>query len=199
MDANGHRFWLLASADDFALGAGAAWGDGCLRLAGAAAAFETAAPRAEALAMADLPPVTTDAHGTWAWFDPAAGEDDEAGLIVAEGAARGPATILRVPGGAAIRDLSVDGDGVLRIAGALAEDRGGLAIADIRGRWRDPYFVETPDAAPDRVAKGWLLERSSGRVWVERGVPISDLAIRARADHIFRPDPDAPIPVRGAD
>jgi len=98
MDANGHRFWLLASADDFALGAGAAWGDGCLRLAGAAAAFETAAPRAEALAMADLPPVTTDAHGTWAWFDPAAGEDDEAGLIVAEGAARGPATILRVPG-----------------------------------------------------------------------------------------------------
>ena len=191
MDANGHRFWLLASAGDFALaGTGLAWGRGCLRLAGEAAAFETGTPRSAAETMGALPPVTADHFGNWAWFDPAAGEEDEAGAIVATGGGHGFARVMGLPGGAALRDLSADADGVLRLAMTTPEGAAGLAIADLRGRWAAPFFVETPDAEPDRVAEGWLLERASGRLWVEAGEPIADLALRAHAEHIFRPRPE---------
>lgn len=197
MDANGHRFWLLASAADYDLSpGGAAWGDACLRLAGSATSIETSAPRSQALAMADLPPVTADRFGTWAWFDPDAGDADEEGVIVASGAGTGSDPILPVPSGAAMRDLSVDGDGVLRIAGSATGGEAGMAIADIRRRWSTPYFIETPGAQPDRVADGWLMERATGRIWTERGEPISDLAVRAYAEHIFRPHPEYANPPR---
>ena len=197
MDANGHRFWLLASAADFDLSeGGTAWADGCLRLAGSAVALESSAPRSEALDMSNLPPVTADKFGTWAWFNPDTEDEDLAGMIVASGAGPGFDPVLPIPAGAEIRDLSADGTGVLRIAGSATGGIAGMAIADVRDRWANPYFIETPDAAPDRVADGWLLERSSGRIWCERGVPISDLAIRARAEHVFRPHPEHANPPR---
>ncbi|MDH3664381.1 MAG: hypothetical protein OEU92_30940, partial [Alphaproteobacteria bacterium] len=192
MDANGHRFWLLSKDEDFALaGGGLAWGVGCLRLAGGAAAFATETPRSAALAMADLPPVTVDSFDNWAWFDPSAGDDGEAGAIVAEGSGEGRARVLGLPEGASLHDLSADDEGVLRLAMATAEGAG-LALADLRGRWAQPITIETPGAEPDRVAEGWLLERSTGRLWIEAGEPIADLAIRAYAEHVFRLRPEYP-------
>ncbi len=197
MDANGHRFWLLAAAADFDLSpGGTAWAEGCLRLAGEPRAIATATPRSRALAMAALPPVTVDGYGTWAWFDPEAGDEDEAGAIVAAGAGAGPATVLALPDGAAIGDLGVDEHGVLRIAGTTAAGQSGLTVADLRGRWRSPYFIETPGAVPDRVADGWLLERGTGRLWAEAGEAIADLAVRAYSEHIFRPHPEYTDPPR---
>lgn len=205
MDSNGHRFWLLASDDDFDLSAGGdlatgglAWGQGCLRLAGEAAAFETGTPRSAALAMADLPPVTIDSFGSWAWFDPSAGEAGEAGAVVAEGSGEGMVRVFGLPEGATLSDQSADEEGVLRLALTTPEGSG-LALADLRGRWAQPVFIETTGAAPDRVAEGWLLERSSGRLWTEAGEPIADLAIRAYAGHIFRPHPEYANPPRLAE
>jgi len=197
MDANGHRFWLLAAAADFDPSpGGTVWADGCLRLAGEPRAIATTTPRSRALALAALPPVTVDGYGTWAWFDPEAGDEDEAGAIVASGAGDGPATVLGVPAGAAIGDLSVDQRGVLRIAGTVAAGQSGLTLADLRGRWRSPYFIETPGAVPDRVTEGWVLERATGRLWAEAGEPIADLAVRAYSEHIFRPRPEYANPPR---
>ena len=191
MDANGHRFWMLAGPGDFDLSDGTCRMSGdCVQLAGGLALADPARDRGAALAAADLPAVATGPYDDWAWFDPALGA-----IAGATGGGES-APLLEVPEGAEVRDLAVDADGVLRIAGRLGDGTEGLAFADLRGRWRVPVVIALEDAAPDRVAGRWLLERSSGRLWQEAGAGLPDLATRTRARHVFQPDPDYTDPLR---
>lgn len=190
MDANGHRFWMLVDAGDFDLSdGGCRWTGTCLQLAGGVALGALAGQRSAAILAANLPPVAVGAYGDHAWHDPAHPFEFETGAILAA-TGPGPATpIFPVPEGAQLRDMAVDADGVLHILGDLGGALNGLVLADLRGRWRDPVVIPLP-GAPDRVAGPWVLDRASGRLWREAGVPLPDLARRSYAEHIFRPDPE---------
>lgn len=198
MDANGHRFWLRADADQFDLAPGGlAWDAGCrsLTLAGRVDAFDTAGPRSAALAMADLAPTAIDGYGGYARVT-AGGRVLVSGSI---GLDLPETTLATLPAGTQVRDLCIDGIGTLRLAGQTPQGEG-MSLIDLRGRWAVPIFLPTPDAAPDRIASGggqvWLLERSSGRLWTQTGAPLTDVALRAPADHIFRPRPEYATPPR---
>jgi len=197
MDANGHRFWMLAEAADFDLSDGSCQFSGdCLHLSGDIRLPEQAGARAEAVTNSDLPPVAVGHFDDWAVYDPTASFGSEPGSIL--GATEdGPLLpVFGIPAGAQIRDMAVDAEGLLRIAGRIRPEAQGLIIADMRGRWSIPVVIPIPDAQPDRVAGRWLLERGSGRLWGEAGAGLPDLAVRTYADHIFRPDPEYANPLR---
>lgn len=206
MDANGHRFWMIADAAQIDLAPGGLVWDaaGChLRLAGRADALATPTPRSAALAMADAPPTAIDGYGGIARVA-ADGRRILAGAAALPGAAAAagadPSVLATLTEGAQIRDLCLDADGVLRLAARAAPGAEGMVLIDLRGRWTLPLTLPTPGASPDRVAAAaghvWLLERATGRVWRERGTPLPDLARRAPTRAIFRPDPEQASPPR---
>lgn len=198
MDANGHRFWLFADAADFDLSdARAAWNSErrTLRLSGRVRDDDVPLDRGAALAMSNLPPVAIDGFGTWAWFDPASAR------VFAAGALDQPEAILDLPAGARVHDMIVDRDGVLCLALEPAEDARSLLLADLRGRWADPFEIETGAEGPDRLALGadgalWAINRESGAVWTLAGRPLHDLARHPYAPTVFRPAEENPDPPR---
>lgn len=197
MDANGHRFWMLADAGDFDLSDGSCQYSGdCLHLAGEAPLPDLSQTRALAIAASNLPPVAVGGFDDWAIFDPDAPLGTDPGSILAATQA-GPLTpIISLPAQVRIRDMWVDEDGVLRVAGRMREGENGLIFVDLRQRWSDPVVIPIPGAKPDRGAGRWLLERGTGRLWREAGAALPDLAGRAYADHIFRTDPEYANPLR---
>lgn len=197
MDANGHRFWMLSEPGDFDLSDGSCRFDGdCLQLAGTMSLPDQAAVRSEALAAADMPPVAVGPFDDWAVYDPAHAIGVMPGAILGATGGGELAPVIGIAAGTAIRDMWVDDEGLLRLAGKLPGSDEGLIFIDLRGRFADPVLIETPGAVPDRGAGRWLLERARGRLWREAGAPLADLALRTYADHIFRPDPEYANPLR---
>lgn len=197
MDANGHRFWMLAEPEDFDLSDGSCQFSGdCLHLAGDIELPELAQVRSEAGTASGLAPVAIGHFDDWAVYDPATPHGTEPGSILATTGDGELVPVVGIPGGARVRDMAVDEDGVLRIAGRMAPDQEGLFFVDLRGRWADPVAILLEDTTPDRTAGRWLMERKSGRLWREAGAALADLAVRTYADHIFRPDPEYANPLR---
>jgi phage tail-like protein len=196
MDANGHRFWMLADRADYDLTAGECQiADGCLQLSGRVDLSDKAGTRKMAIDASNLPPVCVGHFDDWAFYDPTQEYQAEAGAIVAGGVDGETLPIHAIPEGAKIHDLAVDDQGVLRIAGEFAPDQKGVFISDMRKRWSDAIEVDL-GGEPDRVAGKWVLERKTGRVWHETGDALADLAQRSYADHIFRPNPEYTNQVR---
>lgn len=197
MDANGHRFWMLSEPGDFDLTDGSCQFTGdCLHLSGTIVLPNQAAVRSQALPASDLPAVAVGNFDDWAIYDPARPHGTHPGCILGATGNGELSPLIGIPAGAEIRDMWVDDEGVLRIAGKLPGSADGLIFVDLRGRWAEPVLIETPGAVPDRGAGRWLLERARGRLWREAGAPLADLALRTYADHIFRPDPEYANPVR---
>lgn len=198
MDANGHRFWLLADAESFDLSdSRAVWSAErrALRLSGRVRDDDIPLERAAARAMSDLPPVAVDGFGTWAWFDPASAQ------VFAAGALAQPEAIVDLPAGARVHDMIVDRDGVLCLAIEPAAGARALLLVDLRGRWADPVEIETGAEGPDRLALGadgphWALNRANGAVWTLAGYPLPDLSIHPYAPTVFRPAEENPDPPR---
>ncbi len=198
MDANGHRFWLFAAAEDFDLSdPRVLWSSErhSLRLSGRVRDEDVPLDRAAARAMSNLPPVAVDAFGTWAWPDTAAG-----GVLVA-GALEQPEPILDLPAGVTVLDMIVDGEGVLHIAVEDTDGARSLWLADLRGRWLAPVVIETGDDGPDRLALGaggpvWAINRHSAAVWTLAGRPLPDLAVHPYAATVFRPEHENAEPPR---
>lgn len=196
MDANGHRFWMLGEGGDFDLSDGSCqFSGGCLQLSGSLRLGDQAGARSDAISGSNLPPVTVGHFDDWAWYDETREYDGAPGAIVGATNGGAPLPIFGVPAGAEIRDLAVDEDGLLRIAGKISEEANGLIIADLRQRWREPVVIPAGQDA-DRVAGRWLLERKTGRLWREAGVGLADLALRSYSDNVFRPDPEYTNPLR---
>lgn len=197
MDANGHRFWMLSDPGDFDLADGSCQFDGdCLHLSGTITLPDQAAIRSQALPAADMPPVAVGRFDDWAVYDPSHPFGTQPGCILGATGDGELAPVIGIPAGAEIRDMWVDDEGVLRIAGKLADGDEGLIYVDLRGRFGNPVLVETPGATPDRGAGRWLIERIRGRLWREAGAQLADFALRTYADHIFRPDPEYANPLR---
>ncbi|WP_284124232.1 phage tail protein [Parerythrobacter aestuarii] len=197
MDANGHRFWMLAEPDDFDLSDGTCqFSNDCLHLSGDIAIPKLAQARREAGFASALPPVAVGHFDDWAVYDRTVPFGTAPGSILAATNGGELSPIIGLPASARVRDMCVDEEGVLRIAGRMTVGEEGLFFVDLRGRWADPVAILIDGTAPDRVAGRWLMERNTGRLWREAGAGLADLAVRSYADHIFRPDPEYANPLR---
>ena len=197
MDANGHRFWMLAEASDFDLSDGSCqWSGNCLHLSGKLRSPEALGSRQDAEEASNLPPVTVGHFDDWACFDPDQELGGQPAAIVGATMGHDLRPLLGVPARSRIRDMVVDAEGLLRTAGRFGPDLTGVSILDLRGRWQEPVLIETPGVEPDRIAGQWVLHRASGRLWREKGAGLPDLAQRTYADHIFRPEPEYTDPIR---
>lgn len=185
MDANGQRFWLLASDAHWPARSHTSWHADCrtLRLASERRVNAPIDPAAFAIANSALEsvPRAVDLHDTVARWDPASG------AIVVRSYL--PDEAVRLPLAQAPTDLCVGLDAVLYVALA---DR--IHLHDLRGRWPDET-VRRDGFAPWRIepdADGlWVLDRS-GRVARLTGLPMPSTTPRHDdyAPGVFRPDPE---------
>jgi phage tail-like protein len=197
MDANGLRFWMLASAQDWRGLENAAFDPArrSLRLAATRAISPAGAEtRPQAQARLAAVPQALDEFGSAAWWD--------AGSASVRVRSRLPeaAPAYTPPPGAAPTDLAVGFDGVLY----LAVD-GGVVMADLRDRWA-PLGVPRDAAADaagfnawrlaaDPAGGAWAIDGARGLLARVQGLPFPDRPQEAYSATTFRPaveNPGAP-------
>ena len=116
MDANGQRFWLLADERHWTQATGPTEVEydterRHLRLARRQPARpEWSEDEIEALSRLDRVPSSIDAYGTRARWD------EDAGVVVAEGAASGAVVIYTPPANSTVTDVAVGHDDILYLA-----------------------------------------------------------------------------------
>ncbi len=199
MDANGLRFWLLASEGDWTREGSPAPGPGpapsydpgrrSFRLGDHRGLSFTETP-GEAEARWSRPRTAFDGTSTYAFVDPDTHEIRASGAI--PDAELPDTPVVHSPAGA-IADFSVGVDGVLYVAeGSL------VVLRDLRDRWT-PTDVRAPDFKPDRICAHpedgvWVLDREAARFGRVRGLPLPRAALPTRADTVFRPHEENAAP-----
>ena len=86
----------------------------------------------DASALVELAPMTRDAFGNYARWDPPSGQ------IMAGGSGPGEESIFTAPTGQTVTDLAMGYDGILYVALSDATMHGSLVFIDRRGRWPHP-------------------------------------------------------------
>lgn len=193
-DANGQRFWLLSSPQDWTA---------------RAAAEDRPAPTydakrrsfslghhargsfVEAPADAELrwgsAPTVRDQHGTFAFVDAGSGEVHGAGSVAGS-------ALIHTPS-------SPPADMAVGATGALYLVEGNEVVwVDLRARW-DSQRVAAPGFEPARIDAGdnagvWVLDRQNRQVARALGVPLPRRGLRERSGDVFAPHEENPDPPR---
>lgn len=194
MDANGLRFWLLASEGDWIReGAPAPTWDPqrrTVRLGSHATLAFTEVPDQAELFWARSRSAC-DAVSTYAFIDPNTGDIRASGAILDAELADAP--VIQPGSEITVVDFTIDGDGVLYMAGS-----GRVDIRDLRERW-DVVGVEAAGFEPTRLSLHpdggvWVLDRSHARVGRVRGLPLPHAGLREHGPRVFRPREQNPTP-----
>lgn len=193
-DANGLRFWLLASKQDWtalpaAPGQPAPEYDERRRtfMLGRYARVSFTETPSDAAARWALSRTATDAHGTFAFYDPSTGQ------ILGTGSAPGalPIHTPSVPP----TDMTVGADGVLYVI-----EGDSIVLVDLRERW-DTVTLSLTGFSPARIMSAgksgiWVLDRAHRRLAQVRGRPLPRRGLRVRAPDVFDPHEENPDPPR---
>jgi phage tail-like protein len=196
MDANGLRNWQIADPAGFRLNGGDAanleWrtDQRVLRLSLQQGAPVLTENEAYARSAAAKPSPVSDARGSYAWWDEAAGEIRASGF--ADGAVPLPLPPDVPPGVARPTDMAY-GQDILWVARNDA-----LWMSDRRGRW-DPARVALGGFKVGRLAPApggvWALDVTTGQIALASGRPLATAflpAIQTEAFHPVDPNPDPP-------
>ncbi|HVI03056.1 MAG TPA: phage tail protein [Enhygromyxa sp.] len=193
-DANGLRFWLLASEHDWtalpsAEGQPPPHYDEQRRsfTLGRYARFAFTELPAEAAIRWALARTVSDAHGTFAFFDSVSGEVHGTGSAAGTVAIHTPSV--------APTDMTVGGDGVLYLI-----EGNEVVLVDLRDRW-DSVRLSVTGFTPSRIASAgdagvWILDRTHRRLALVRGRPLPRRGLRVRAPDVFDPHEENPDPPR---
>ena len=194
MDANGLKFWMLASASDWRFeGVPPPAYEHARRVV--TLGSQRSRPFVETtdleLVKARLAqvPQSIDRHDTFACFDATRRE------VLAGGATLGVVPLHALTVGQQLTDLAVGHDGVLY----LAVD-GQVILRDLRDRW-DPVTLALPDLQVFRIAAdpdggAWVLDRAQRRLGRVEGLPFPRGALREAGPTTFRPHAENPSPPR---
>jgi phage tail-like protein len=184
MDANGLKFWMLASERDWRDAEGLHYdaSRGVLRLASERMPPPVAEDGAEARSLLEAVPQTRDAFGTRAYYDPVERS------VMAAGALPGAVRIYAPADGLIPSDLAMGHDGVLYIAFEQARQ---ILLLDRRDRW-DAFVLPTGDFAPWRLAAAggggvWALDRNNRALARVEGQPLPRNSFGEFAAGTFRP------------
>jgi phage tail-like protein len=193
-DANGLRFWLLASDHDWtalpsAVGQPAPEYDERRRtfaLGRYARVAFTETP-GDAAARWSLSRTATDAHGTFAFYDPVSG------TVRGTGSASG--TVELYSPTVAPTDMTVGVDGVLYLIEANE-----IVLVDLRDRWHT-VRLSASGFTPSRITSAgdegiWILDRTNRRLAKVHGRPLPRRGLRVRAPDAFNPHEENPDPPR---
>ncbi len=203
MDANGLRFWQVADAAGFGLGADATAQTGAknlfwradarlVRLDRQQPAPTLAEDEATARAWMARPSPVRDAGGSYAWWDIPASQ------ILAAGFADGSTPITlpqdNPPGQAEPTDMAYGDDDVLYVA-----RNGAVLMVDRRDRWDDARVAlagfTVTRLAPAVGGGVWVLDKAAGRLARLRGYPMRVAGYRPPRDEAFaavEPNPRPP-------
>ncbi|HZG44513.1 MAG TPA: hypothetical protein VEY93_16295, partial [Longimicrobium sp.] len=190
-DANGQRFWMLASDVHWDGRDGVQW-NASRRSLGLASRRMLPAPGSsptDPAALLTAIPAARDAFGTYArWSSTAA-------AVVAGGAVSGEVQIAKTPQKRAPTDLVLGYDGVLYVAGGW-----GVAMFDRRNR-RRPEVVALEGFTAWRMAAdprggAWVLDGESGALARLTGGLWPDRPYAPYAPGVFRPERENPYPPR---
>jgi len=193
-DANGLRFWMLASDNDWSAvstveGQPPPSYDELRRSfsLGRYARFAFIERPEQAAARWALSRTVTDAHGMFAFFDAASGQVHGAGSVAGSVAIHTPTV--------APTDMTVGADGVLYLV-----EGDEVVLVDLRERW-DPVRLSVTGFAPSRIASAgdagvWILDRTHRRLAQVRGRPLPRRGLRGRAPDVFDPHEQNPDPPR---
>ena len=197
MDANGLRFWQVASASGFGIGRDAQdlhWRADArlLRLDKQQDAPRLAEDRTFARDQANKPSPVADPGGSFAWWDGSAATLRSAGF--GEGATPIPLPPDTPPGAPTPTDLAFGDDDVLYVA-----RNDGVVMADRRDRWA-PARVDLPGFHAHRLAPApgggaWVLDRANGQLALLTGHPLRVTGLGAdtgEAFHPVEPNPKTP-------
>lgn len=192
MDANGLRFWMLASEGDWDLtdpSAGLEFDRERrhLRLASLREPSWTE-DRDAAPGRLQRIPGSVDAAGSVAYWSA------ESGRVLARSELPGEVVVWEPDGDEVPSDVALGHDGILYLAVS-----GRVILVDLRSRW-DPLEVEADELGAWRLAPApgggaWVLDRSARRLGRVRGRPLPERPGSRDAD-TFRPCPENPDPPR---
>jgi phage tail-like protein len=205
IDVNRQRFFLLAGPRQFDLrsqGQTAEWSEArqVMRLRSTRLLENLPTDRARARKLADQPPITIDAFGTWARV--------EGSTIVAGGVQPEPIPIFPLPAGERAIDMAMNPEGVLYLLSKDEQDKATVHLIDRRGSKENgktafraaedketatkPSIPFPDESRPDclvALAQGGalLLDRSTGTFWQIIGKPL-----RAQPTAIYPPTTPRP-------
>jgi phage tail-like protein len=199
MDANGLRFWMLATAEQWAPvndQPPLQYDGQCRRLR---LASERLLPQwshsaieleSTALSRLEQVPQTLDGYGTRAFWEPTSGK------ILATGALPRSVPIFTPEPSNSPTDLVMGYDGILY----LALSSGAVVMIDRCDRWL-PLTLQTNDfkawrLAADPTGGVWVLDRDNRQLGKVLGVPFPTQPAGKYADDIFRPCDENPNPPR---
>jgi phage tail-like protein len=209
MDANGLRFWMIASAHQWRTASlhpdsGPAHTEydqehHGLRLASERnlASVSAREPNeSNAFAALQMPPETEDGVGNRAFWDGKEGAVMATGALPENKTSSDPSShlakrsvpIFYPPPGTEPSDLAVGHDGVLYIALA---PRGEIVMVDLRRRWN--YVVLRADGfaawrlAADPSGGVWVLDRANGKLGRVEGLPLPPRPYGPYSPNTFRP------------
>ncbi len=199
MDANGLRFWMLASADQWKPipdQSSLDYDAHCRRLRLASEQrlpqWSHATIELESTALARLAqvPQTLDGYDTRAFWEPTSGK------ILATGAVPRSVPIFTSEAGNPPTDLVMGYDGILYVA----LTSGAVLLIDRRDRWL-PVTLQIPDFKAWRLAANpaggvWAIDRDNRQLATVTGVPFPTQPPGKYADDIFRPCEENPNPPR---
>ncbi len=200
MDANGLRFWMLATADQWTSVKDLPpleYDQPCQRLRLASERLlppwsqSTSEQTSDtALSRLEQVPQTLDGYGTRAFWEPTSGK------ILATGALPRSVPIFTPEVGNPPTDLAMGYDGILYIA----LRSGAIVLVDRRDRWL-PITLQTDGfkawrLAADPAGGVWVLDRDDRQLGKVLGVPFPTQPAGKYADDIFRPCDENPNPPR---
>ena len=202
MDANGLRFWMLATAQQWTKTKDRPplqYDEQCRRLRLASERLlpqwsqsTSIEPTLEATAIAHLEqvPQTLDSYGTRAFWEPTSGK------ILATGALPRSVPIFTPEASNPPTDLVMGYDGILYVA----LSSGAVMLVDRRDRWL-PIPVQADGfkawrLAADPAGGVWVLDRENRQLGKVLGVPFPTQPAGKYAEDIFRPCDENPNPPR---
>jgi phage tail-like protein len=195
MDANGLRFWSLASEGEWHR-----WGDPpsaqydrdrrTLTLASERSDLSWPDQVSEAVSRVERVPQSVDQYGTRAFWHPGSREVRATGALASAIAIFIPPTATTT-----VTDLAIGYDGVLYIALG-----GAIVLVDRRGRW-EPVFLEREGFSAWRLAADpsggvWILDREHRQLGRVLGQPRRLTPRDAFRPDVVRPCPENPDPPR---
>jgi phage tail-like protein len=199
IDVNQQRFFILSSPSQFDLEDQAnfvEWNDAlqALRLRSARILEDMPSDRQRAKELADQPPVTLDAFGTWARVD------ETGGVILAGGVFPDPVQIFTVSPGERIVDMAMNPEGMLYAISRDGEERSTVYLINLRGAEDEQmvdgsivkFQIPEGETQPDRIVAlsqggALLLDRKNKKFRQIIGKPL-----RVQPTAIFLPETPRP-------